>query len=72
MELKEKGIYRHYKGGEYQLITIGELEHDLTQVVVYKSIANDKVYVRPVEEFEDKFEFLYMGEWLNGSEQCGS
>lgn len=62
MQLKEKGIYRHYKGGEYQLITIGELEHDLTQVVVYKSITNDRVFVRPVEEFEDKFEFLYMGE----------
>lgn len=62
MQLKEKGIYRHYKGGEYQLIIIGELEHDLTQVVVYKSITNGRVFVRPVEEFEDKFEFLYMGE----------
>lgn len=62
MQLKEKGIYRHYKGGEYQLISIGELEHDLTQAVVYKSITNDKVFVEPVEEFEDEFEFLYMGE----------
>ena len=61
MQLKEKGIYRHYKGGEYQLITIGELEHDLTQAVVYKSITNDMVFVRAVEEFEDKFEFVYMG-----------
>lgn len=38
MELKENRIYRHYKGGEYELMTIGELEHDLTQVVVYKSL----------------------------------
>lgn len=53
MELKESG--------EYKLMTIGELEHDLSQVVVYKSITNDRVFVRPLEEFEDKFEFLYMG-----------
>lgn len=25
MELKENRIYRHYKGGEYELMTIGEL-----------------------------------------------
>lgn len=30
MELKENRIYRHYKGGEYELMAIGELEHDLT------------------------------------------
>lgn len=30
MELKENGVYRHYKGGEYILMTIGELEHDLS------------------------------------------
>lgn len=55
MELKENGVYRHYKGGEYILMTIGELEHDLSQVVVYKSITNDRVFVRPLKEFEDKF-----------------
>lgn len=42
-------------------MTIGELEHDLSQVVVYKSITNDRVFVRPLKEFEDKFEFLHMG-----------
>lgn len=61
MELKENGVYRHYKGGEYKLMTIGELEHDLSQVVVYESITNDRIFVRPLKEFEDKFEFLYMG-----------
>ena len=58
MELKENRIYRHYKGGEYELMTIGELEHDLTQVVVYKSLLDGAVYVRPVQEFYDKFDLV--------------
>lgn len=49
MELKENGVYRHYKGGEYILMTIGELEHDLSQVVVYKSITNDRVFRKTIE-----------------------
>lgn len=58
MELKENRIYRHYKGGEYELMIIGELEHDLTQVAVYKSLLDGSVYVRPVQEFQDKFDLV--------------
>lgn len=58
MELKENRIYRHYQGGEYELIAIGGLEHDLTQVVVYKSLFDGSVYVRPVQEFQDKFDLV--------------
>ena len=62
MELKENRIYRHYQGGEYELMTIGKLEHDLTQVVVYKSLLDGAVYVRPVQEFQDKFDLVDTGE----------
>lgn len=58
MKLKENRIYRHYKGVEYELMTIGELEHDLTQVVIYKSLLDGTVYVRPVQEFQDKFDLV--------------
>ena len=68
MELKENRIYRHYKGGEYELMTIGELEHDLTQVVVYKSLLDGSVYVRPVQEFQDKFDLVDTDESHEGLE----
>lgn len=66
MELKENRIYRHYKGGEYELMAIGKLEHDLTQVVVYKSLLDGVVYVRPVQEFQDKFDLVDTeGQYVN-------
>ena len=39
-------------------MTIGELEHDLTQVVVYKSLLDGAVYVRLVQESQDKFDLV--------------
>ena len=50
-------IYRHYKGGEYTLLGIAKLESDLTDMAIYKKayVDTDTVYVRPLEEFIEKF-----------------
>lgn len=52
-------IYRHRKGGMYRIIARGFLERDLTPVVIYQSLDNDKYWVRPAMEFDDgRFEAL--------------
>lgn len=57
MLLQRFKIYRHYKGGEYTLLGIAKLESDLTDMAIYKKayVDTDTVYVRPLEEFVEKF-----------------
>ena len=56
--LRKYAIYRHYKGGEYTLLGVAKLESDLTDMAIYKKayVDTDTVYVRPLEEFIEKFE----------------
>ena len=60
MLLQRFKIYRHYKGGEYTLLGIAKLESDLTDMAIYKKayVDTDTVYVRPLEEFIEKFELV--------------
>lgn len=57
MPLRKYAIYRHYKGGEYTLLGVAKLESDLTDMAIYKRayVDTDTVYVRPLEEFIEKF-----------------
>ena len=51
------GIYRHYKGGEYEVVAVGRLEATLEEVVIYKSLYEVKefpagtIWVRPTKSF---------------------
>lgn len=55
--LQRSRIYRHYKGGEYTFLGVAKLESDLTDMAIYKKahVAKDTVFVRPLEEFIEKF-----------------
>lgn len=57
MPLRKYAIYRHYKGEEYTLLGIAKLESDLTDMAIYKKayVDTDTVFVRPLEEFIEKF-----------------
>lgn len=57
MLLQRFKIYRYYKGGEYVFLGVAKLESDLTDMVIYKKayINTDIVFVRPLEEFIEKF-----------------
>ena len=47
-------IYKHLKTGcHYLLIGKAKLEWNLNPVIVYKSLENDKLWVRPEKEFFD-------------------
>ena len=49
--------YRHYKGGEYELVCEGLLEADHTPVMVYRG-EDGRVWVRPKDVF---FETVELG-----------
>ena len=56
----EKGRYRHYKGGEYEVIDFGIFEPTLEEVVIYKQLHDSDsypagtVWVRPQKVFEEE------------------
>jgi hypothetical protein len=59
------GLYRHFKGGEYEVIGVARDSEDHTrELVVYKSLKTGSLWVRPIEMFleeVDKPEFGYQG-----------
>jgi len=49
--------YRHFKGGKYKVLAIGQDSESLAPVVVYQALYGDhKVWVRPKEMFDDVVE----------------
>lgn len=51
-------LVRHIKsGGIYKIIAVNaKMENDSSYVVVYRSQYSGEVWVRPLSEFQDKFE----------------
>ncbi|MBQ8208100.1 MAG: DUF1653 domain-containing protein [Clostridia bacterium] len=47
------GKYRHYKGGEYEVIGIGFDSENLEDTVIYRSLENGNLWVRPKWMFEE-------------------
>ena len=43
--------YRHYKGGEYEVISVARHSETLEELVIYKSLANGDVWARPKSLF---------------------
>jgi hypothetical protein len=56
MELK-LGIYKHFKGKEYKLISIAKNSENLEDMVVYQALYGERiVWVRPLVLFIEKIE----------------
>lgn len=56
--LEQSEVYVHLKtGGLYVVLSDAELEADLSRVVVYKSLKDGRVWVRPASEFYDQERF---------------
>lgn len=51
------GKYRHFKGNEYEVVSIAKHSETLEEMVVYKDLKNDgKVWVRPSSMWNETVE----------------
>ena len=65
------GLYRHYKGNDYQVIGVAKHSEDDSELVVYRPLYGDRsLWVRPLQMFVETVDiegqrlprFRYMGE----------
>lgn len=50
----EKGIYRHFKGNEYEVLAVATHSETLEKMVVYKALYGEGgIWVRPVEMWDE-------------------
>ncbi|MBI5391332.1 DUF1653 domain-containing protein [Candidatus Woesearchaeota archaeon] len=49
----QPGIYHHYKGKEYDVIGTAQYTETKEEVVVYRALDDQRLYVRPKKEFLD-------------------
>lgn len=52
----EPGLYRHFKGGLYEVLGNAKDSSDLKEVVVYKSVKTGEWWTRPLKEFTEHVE----------------
>jgi len=59
------GRYKHFKGNEYKVLHCGRHSEDLSIVVVYQSLVDNEVWVRPLSEWNkplpsggERFKFI--------------
>ncbi|MBO5320397.1 MAG: DUF1653 domain-containing protein [Ruminococcus sp.] len=53
-EIVEGAKYRHFKGGEYQLIAVARHSENNEELVIYKSLSDGQVWARPKSMFVGK------------------
>lgn len=56
--------YRHFKGGEYEIVALAVQEDTLEPLVVYRSISNGSIWARTYKNFTevlDRPEYNYRG-----------
>ena len=54
----QQGKYRHFKGGEYQLLHIAKHSETLENMVVYRALYGaGEVWVRPARMWEELVEY---------------
>ena len=60
----QPGRYRHYKGGEYEVIGIARHSESDEQLVVYRCLYdNNSLWVRPLSMFFERV--FYEGRWVS-------
>jgi hypothetical protein len=52
------GLYRHFKGGEYELLSVARHSETEELLAVYRSVEDrDTIWVRPLEMFTELVEY---------------
>lgn len=54
----KKGIYKHFKGNKYELLTTAVNSENLEEMIVYKALYGDeRIWVRPACMWDEEVEF---------------
>lgn len=53
MSVSTMNIYRHFKGGYYVVQSLASIESTGEEVVIYQSLQDGRVWVRPVSSFQE-------------------
>lgn len=57
MDTLAPGRYRHYKGGEYEVIGVGRHSETEEQLVIYRALYGERgLWVRPLGMFTERLE----------------
>ena len=52
----KKGIYRHYKGGVYELVDVARHSETLEELIIYKNVESGDVWARPAHMWSETVE----------------
>ena len=55
-DLKPGDLFRHYKGGEFEVVTLAVKEDTLEALVVYRSLTKGSVWVRSCQNWGEDVE----------------
>ncbi len=47
------GIYRHYKGNIYEVLTVARHSETLEEMVIYRSVTDGKCWARPLSMWNE-------------------
>ncbi|PKM89202.1 nucleotide exchange factor GrpE [Candidatus Falkowbacteria bacterium HGW-Falkowbacteria-2] len=50
------GIYRHYKGDEYELFEIAKSSESKEEIAIYRSVKDGQVWARPISMWKEEVE----------------
>ena len=54
MRIRKLGIYKHFKGGFYQVLNVAKHTETGEMLVVYREVSKDTIYARPYDMFTSK------------------
>lgn len=55
-EIEVGKVYKHYKGNIYKIIALGKHSENCEEMVVYQSIKDGAVWIRPKSMWNDKID----------------
>ena len=69
----ELGYYKHFKGNLYEVIATAKHSETLEELVIYKSLKDNSIWVRPISMWNETVEkdnktfkrFEYIGKNIN-------
>ena len=50
-KIKINGLYKHFKGHTYKVLSVAKDSNDLSLKVVYQNIDNNETWIRDYDEF---------------------